>query len=322
MKRICLAFIAVCLIMTSSMAAGAAAWTPTKEIRVMIPYNAGGQNDIIARKIAGIIQQRKLLPVTMLVVNMPGGATRECLTEVNKAAPDGSTLLLHQTALLAAEALKQVPYNLDSFTTICGIVEFQNLLSVRGDSPWKDINDVIADAKKEPGKIRIAIPGVGGTNHFSLLNFLVRAKLKDAFKLIPTTGGAPAAAAVMGRQVEMRCTGAPDLARFMRAGEEKPMVILDVKPNPEFFPGVPDLKSAFGITKGVVTRMGFFGPPKMPKEVVDTLTAAIKAAAETEEFKTFCREQMGTPVFDDGPAWAAKHREDARAMAEIVSEIK
>jgi tripartite-type tricarboxylate transporter receptor subunit TctC len=322
MKRCTAILFVFCLTFGMSLPAPqAAAWQPDREIRILIPYNAGGQNDLCARKIAAVIQQKKLLPVNMIVVNMPGAATKEALNELHRSKPDGTTIMVHQTALLAAAAMNQVTYTVDSFTSICGFADFPNLLSVRGDAPWKTIQALAADAKKEPGKLRCAVPGIGGTNHFSLLNFLINAKLRDDIKLIPTNGGAPAAAALMGKQVEMRSTGAPDLARFMRAGEERPLLILDVKPNPNF-PGIPNIRDAFGIQSGVVTRMGVFGPPKMPAEIAGTLAKAVKAATETEDFQTFCKEQMATLIYRDGPTWLAQHKEDNKIIMEIAKIFK
>ena len=323
MRNVLLGLCVLCLTLAVCHPVQAAAWQPEREIRILIPYNAGGQNDLCARKIAAIVQQKKLLPVAMVVVNMPGAATREALTELHKAKPDGYTVMVHQTALLAASALGQgqFPYAVDDFTSVCGFADFPNLLSVRNDAPWKNIQELVEEAKKKPGTLRCAIPGVGGTNHFSLLNFIINGKFQDIIKLIPTSGGAPAVAALMGKQVEMRCTGAPDLARFMRAGEERPLLLLDAKPN-EKFPGVPDLKSAFGIEKGVVTRMGVFGPPKIPKEIAEALSAAVKAAVETEDFKTFCEEQMAVRIFRDGLAWFTQHKEDEVVIKAIAKSIK
>ena len=319
MKRTFLGFLTLCLALTVICPAHAA-WQPTREIRILIPYNAGGQNDLCARKMGAIIQQRNLLPVNMIVVNMPGAATREAINELHKSKPDGYTLMVHQTALLAASALGQFKFTVDDLTSVCGFADFTNFISVRNDAPWKDIDAMLAEAKKNPGVLRCAIPGVGGSNHFSLLNFVNNAKLQDVIKLIPTSGGAPAAAALMGKQVEMRCTGAPDLARFMRAGEERPLLLLDVKPNDKF-PGVPNL-SRFGIQNGISVRMGVFGPPKMPQDIVEALAAAFKAAAETDDFKTFCDEQMATLIFRDGKAWLKQHKEDELIIKEIAKSIK
>ncbi|MCL2124141.1 MAG: tripartite tricarboxylate transporter substrate binding protein [Desulfovibrionaceae bacterium] len=319
MKRTLLGLVTLCLSLTAICPAQAA-WQPTREIRILIPYNAGGQNDLCARKMGAIIQQRNLLPVNMIVVNMPGAATREALNELHKSKPDGYTLMVHQTALLAASALGQFKFTVDDLTSVCGFADFTNFLSVRNDAPWKNIDEMLAEAKKNPGVLRCAIPGVGGSNHFSLLNFVNNAKLQDLIKLIPTSGGAPAVAALMGKQVEMRSTGAPDMARFMRAGEERPLLLLDVKPN-EKFPGVPDL-SRFGIKQGISVRMGVFGPPEMPQNIVETLAAAFKAASETDDFKTFCDEQMATLIFRDGPAWLKQHKEDEVVIKEIANSIK
>lgn len=319
MKKVFLGVFVFCLALIVAYPAQAA-WQPSREIRIIIPYNAGGQNDLCARKLAAIIQQYKLLSANMIVVNMPGGATREALNELSKSKPDGYTIMVHQTSLLAASAMGQFKYTIEDFTSVCGFADFSNLVSVRTDAPWKNVDEMLAEAKKNPGTLRCAIPGVGGSNHFSMLNFIINANFQDDIKLIPTSGGAPAVAALMGKQVEMRCTGAPDLARFMRAGDERPLVLLDVKPNVRF-PNVPDL-SKFGIKTGVATRMGVFGPPKLPQDIVNALSAAFKAATETEEFKVFCDDQFATLIYRDGPTWLAQHKEDDIVIREIVKSIK
>ena len=322
MKRTLLGLVTLCLSLTAICPAQAA-WQPTREIRILIPYNAGGQNDLYARKIATIVQRRNLLPMTMIVVNMPGAATREALTELNKAKPDGHTIMVHHTGLLTSSALGQgtFPYTLDDFTTVCGFVDFANYLTVRNDAPWKNIQELLDEARKKPGTLRCAIPQIGGTQHFILLNFFINAKLQDVIKLIPTSGGAPTAAALMGKHVEMRSSGAPDIARFVRAGEERALLLLDVKPD-KYFPDVPNLKSVFGIERSVATRMGVYAPPNLPKEIIDVLGVAVKAAIETDEFKEFCEEQMATRIFRDGPSWREQLKEDEILIRQVARDLK
>ncbi|MDR1659462.1 MAG: tripartite tricarboxylate transporter substrate binding protein [Desulfovibrio sp.] len=295
-------------------------WRPTAVIRVLVPYNAGGQSDLYARKIGAIIQQQKLLPVNWLVVNMTGGSTQEALNTLYNAKPDGTTLLVHHSALLTQSALGQTKYKPEDFTSIAEFMENVSTLSVRGNAKWKNFEEFLAEGKANPGKLRIAMPGVGNVNHFMALDVLSRLNAANLFRFVPCNGGAEAASRLMGDQVEARFALSADAARFVRAGDERLLLILGVDPV-KVFPDVPTA-AKFGLKSSVVNRIGVQGPKGMPADMVKTLSAVIRKVTETKEFREFTEQQASETVYRDGKDWAPMQQTDLKAMQQIVSQIK
>ncbi len=311
-----LAVIALCL----PTAGQAASWTPTQEIRFIVPYKAGGQSDLYARKIAAIIQQEKLLPVPVLVVNMTGGPTTEALTAVASAKPDGYTLLVHHSALLTQNSLGQIKFKPEDFTSIAMFMENVSTISVRKDAKWKNFDEFLADAKANPGKLRLAIAGVGNVNHFMVLNFFSQLGQSNLFRLVPCNGGAEAVAALMGNQVDARTAMSADVARFYRSGDERVLLVLG-KNTIKAFPELPTA-DAYGLKNDVVNRMGLQGPKGMPGDITATLSEVVRKVTETKEFQEFSEHQASEVVYRDGKDWVPLQQSDLDAMRAIVKEIK
>lgn len=313
---VCFALVVACL----PFAAQAASWTPTQEIRFIVPYKAGGQSDLYARKVAAIIQQEKLLPVPVLVVNMTGGPTTEALTAVTTAQPDGYTLLVHHSALLTQGALGQIKFKPEDFTSVAMFMENVSTISVSKDAKWKNFDEFLADAKANPGKLRLAMPGVGNVNHFMVLNFFSQLGQSGALRFVPCNGGAEAVAALMGNQVESRAAMSADVARFYRSGDERVLLVLG-KNKIKAFPELPTA-DAYGLKNDVVNRMGLQGPKGLPQDVVATLSEVIKKVTETKEFQEFSEHQASEVVYRDGKDWMPLQQADLAAMKVIVKEIK
>ena len=158
------------LLLVAGHAPAALAAYPDKEIRLIVPYKAGGQSDLTARKLAEVIQAKKLLPQPVIVVNIPGGNTLEGLRNAMRAAPDGYTLLLHHSAFVTMKALGQIPMSWHDFEMVGQALEMSNSLVVNRDSPFKNASEFIDAAKKTPGRYRVAIPGLGVKNTLILRN--------------------------------------------------------------------------------------------------------------------------------------------------------
>ncbi|GHV54947.1 hypothetical protein FACS1894206_08790 [Deltaproteobacteria bacterium] len=319
MKKIFIALLTVLLCLSAVTAQ--AAWTPKKEIRILVAYNAGGQCDIFARKIAAIIQQKNLLPVAALVVNMTAGNTKEALNALHNADPDGLTLMLHHSALSTMNALGQIQYTFKDFTNVCEVVETTSTLSVSADAKWKTFEELLADAKAQKGALKVALPGIGNVNHFSALNLLMQMGQQGLFKEIPYVGGADAATAVMGKQVDLRYVFTTDVARFVRSGAERVLLILNTEPLEEFFPGVP-AASKFGMKQAIISRLGIMAPPKLPEEIRSALSLAVKQATETPEYQQFCKEQFSRSSYRDGPEWGKLQDADEALIKEIAKSLK
>ena len=316
-KRI--AFITA-LLMALAVPFTASAAFPEKEIRILIPYKAGGQSDLTARKLADIIQQKKLLPVSVLVVNIPGGNTVDCLNNVKSAKPDGYTLTLHHTALVTMEALGLLPLSWRDFDMIGQCLAMPMMLVVNADSPWKTAKEMIDAVNSNPGKFSCALPGTGGTAHFAALQFFAKTGMLGNINQQPLSGANEAITALMGKRADMRTSTSLDAARFMRSGEQRGLVVIDNKP----LPGYPDVEKAsdLGVDSSVLLRSGLFAPKGLPQDVRDTLVNALKAAVESDEFQEFCKSQAAMPEFQNPEQWAKTYAADQESVNALAKTLK
>ncbi|MEN6440076.1 MAG: tripartite tricarboxylate transporter substrate binding protein [Syntrophobacter sp.] len=300
--------------------AEAASKYPEKEIRIIIPYKAGGQSDLMARQLAHIIQKNKLLPQPIVVVPIPGAATVEALRTVQTSKPDGYTLVLHHSAFLAMKAFGQIPMSYKDFDMVCQLAEVPLVFVAGKSAPWKNAMEMLDDAKKSPKKLTIGIPGAGGLNHLVTLYFLKQTNTEALFKLVPFDGGSEALAAQLGGHIDLRMSTAGDAATYVKSGDIKPILSMDVK-DPEGFPHSATLLD-FNITKALVQRNGIFTTKNTPKEIRDLLSAAFKEAVETPEFKEFAKTQGCEPKYLNEQEYSGIFAEDSVIIDEIGTTVK
>ncbi len=315
-------FLCVALALAAMVGLGSrapAAAYPNKEIRVVVAFAAGGQSDLTARKITEIIQKYKLLPQTVLVVNMPGANTMNGLRAVNEAKPDGYTFLIHHTDLVAQNLSKIIPLSYHDFDMVCQIMDINFVISAKGDAPWNNAREFAADAKKNSGKFAFSGPAVGGATYLAGMMFLEGAGIMDDVVIRPADGGADSATALMAGTVKVRVAPASDVARFVKAGQEKVLFLLDDKAKPEF-PGA-DLAPSLGL-QVIKHSSGIFAPKGTPKEIKDTFAAAIKAAIETKDFQDFMAFQVANPKFLTGAEWEKLYEQIEKTFSAIMANMK
>ncbi len=314
--------LALALALAASLVAASAGAVdfPTKEIRIIIPFAAGGQSDLTARKLAEVIQKNKLLPQTILVVNMPGANTMNGLRAVLDAKPDGYTLLLHHTDMVSHNLFKAIPVHWSDFDMICQVMDINFVISVRGDAPWNKASEFIADAKKNPGKYSFSAPAIGGATYLAGMIFLKAAGLMEAIVVRPTEGGASSATDILSGTASARPAPTSDVARFVKGGQEKVIFLLSNEAKPEF-PGA-DLAASIGLDKSIIKHSsGILAPKGTPKEVKDIIATAIKAAIETKEFQDFMVFQTANPNFLTAEQWTALYKNIEKTFAEIIAGL-
>ena len=291
---------------------------PEKEIRFIIPYAAGGLNDIVARKISDIVGQEKLLPVPIIVTNIHGAQSRNGLNAVMSAAPDGYTVLLHHTGIVANNALGQIPNSYKDFRMVGQLLVSPVALDVKADSKWKTIQELLADIKANPGKIRVGV-AIGSVTHVALMNFLTQNGLSvNAVKYIPLEGGGETYAALVGGKVDFTSVQAVSALANMRGGETRILIALTTEKMPAF-KDIPNLKD-LGINKAFGTRLGLFVPKNTPDEAVDVLTNLLKTLVANTNMQDFANDRSCVLEFIPPAEWAKIYDEDFNTVRTIAKE--
>lgn len=291
---------------------------PVREIRIIQPYPSGGFNDVVTRKMAEVIAQKKLLSKEILPVAITGANTRNALQAVLDADPDGYTLLMHHTALVATKVSGQLPIGYTDFDMLGGLCAGPIVIDLLKDSKWKTVQEMIDDVKAHPGKYTMAIPGTGGTAHIAVLHFMKMAGIPiNAFRWLPLSGGSETLKAILGRKVDIRCATAADSMRACLSGEARALLVLSHQSLPAF-KGVTTLKD-MNLPDSLHIRMGLFAPKGTPQAVKDRWEAILKIVAEDEGFKAFMDERGSPAVFSTPEEWAEIYESDTELVTDILS---
>lgn len=251
------------------------AWSqsyPTRPVRVVVPYAAGGNTDIVTRLITQHLSTA--WGHQIIVDNRAGGATNIGSEAVARAQPDGYTLLMGGASNAVNMTLfKNPPYDtMKDFAAVVLCTIGANVLSVHPSLPVKNLRELIALAKARPGQLNYATSGVGGSNHMAGELFKLMAHIDITH--IPYKGNNPALADAVGGHVEMVIAGITSQMPLMKAGKLRGIAVS----SKERFPAVPDLPTFD--ESGVPgyessTFFGLLAPAGTPPEIVRKVNADV-----------------------------------------------
>ena len=273
-------FLAVCLVASvASRGALAQVW-PAKPLRWIVPIAAGGTTDVATRLLAAGVSQALGQPV--LVENRPGAATIIGTEVVAKAAPDGYTLLSVDNALVLNTALYQkLPYDperdLDP-VALYGRVPL--MITVRASLPAKNIAELIALAKDDPGRITFGSAGKGSPHH--LLQELFKQRTGTEFTHVPYKGGSPAVAELVAGRLDISVTNWGSVAGHVDAGRLRVLAVSAAQRSPRQ-PQIPTIKEVGGPEMDVVAWQGVLVPKGTPKAIIDRLNTEIVAVLRLQK---------------------------------------
>tara|TARA_R110000737_G_scaffold265704_1_gene273427 strand:+ start:1347 stop:2327 length:981 start_codon:yes stop_codon:yes gene_type:complete len=284
--------------------AAVAADFPSRDIRVIVPWGAGGGTDGIVRKIT-TIAEKSLDGATMYVENIEGGISATGVGQLMSARPDGYTI-----GALTYDSIVTVPwqgmlptYKMDKLKLIARITSEPDAVIVDANSEYKTLNDLVEAAKANPGKIRIGIQNLGGRIHLTLLQ--LQELTGTEFKIISYPGGAaPQKEAILSDEVDVVITSLGDFSSLLEDGTARGLVEFGNTPNPTY--DVPLAKD-----EGVDLENGSFivmaAPAGTPDDIVAKIEGAYKAAFDSAEFQEWVAKVGVTPdwIGTDGvTAWA------------------
>jgi len=276
MKKQIVLLIGVVMLALFMPGLGEASDYPTKAIKIVVPFGAGGETDIVARLIAKELET--VLGVTVVVQNIVGASGMIGCREITTSRADGYTLGVIPAAPLAMHPhMREVPYTIDSFEYIGRIIKSPYMVLVRKDSPWKSMDVMIADMKSNPGKYYWASAGVGSVPYFAGMDTMTQFEVD--VKHVPFTGDSDALQAMAGDRIQVYTTTAAALEKF----DVKALAILSEEASP-FHPQVPSIKE-YGKEIYVSQWMPLVAPKGLAPEVLSTLEKALRQVCASESFK-------------------------------------
>ena len=243
---------------------------PTRPIRVIVPFAAGGPSDIIARIMAEALYAP--LGQSLVIENRAGGGANIGIGMAARAEPDGYTLLITTSAIVINPSLyKNIPFDpMTSFAPICDLAISSQMLSVMPDFATS-LADFIAKAKAQPGKLNYSSPGVGTQAQLTVELLKLRAGIDITH--VPFSGGPPAVQALMTGTVQFVTNAVPTSEALARQGTIRALAVSGEKRWPSL-PDVPTLVESGYPGFVTDTFAGMFAPAGTPKEIVDRLAKA------------------------------------------------
>ncbi|HZA95714.1 MAG TPA: tripartite tricarboxylate transporter substrate binding protein [Burkholderiaceae bacterium] len=303
-------------IVVSSTAALAQSEYPNKPIRLIVGFAPGGSTDIIARIVAQKLGER--LGQTIVVENRAGAGGTIGADATAKAPPDGYTLTLGTTSThaIAAGAYSKLPYNpVTDFTPISLVAITPYLLVVNPQVPARNLNEFLALAKSQPGKLNYASAGNGTATHLAM------EMLKDAAKVdvvhIPYKGNAPADTAILAGEVQAVFGSMPALLQNAKANKVRPLAVGTATRSPAL-PDVPTVAEQGYPGFEAALWLGIMGPANMPKPVAERLHREIVAIVATPEFKASMDANGAEPISSKSPE---EFREMLRGQVDKYGKI-
>jgi tripartite-type tricarboxylate transporter receptor subunit TctC len=275
------ALVAASAVMDRAAWAAAEEW-PARPVTLVVPYAAGGNSDMMARLLGRYLGEKTGKP--FVVDNRAGGAGVPASMAVVGAQPDGCTVMFGPSApLVITPVMEKVSYDADSFTPINNFATYPYMIGVKASLPVRNMAELIAYAKANPGKLNYASAGAGSLSH--LLTAMLAAKANIDLMHIPYKGSAPATTALVAGEVDICLTGVSDLMPYF-SGSDKVRVIATTAPSRvSDFSQIPTVNET---VQGYAaeTWNGIVGPKGVPKPVVDKFAALIREVVAMPEVVT------------------------------------
>ena len=265
------------LLGASALFAGAPASAqnfPLRQVRFVVGFAPGGANDIMARLIAGKLNER--LPGTSFIVeNRPGAATLVAAEQVARATPDGATLMYTSNSTIIAPLVNKGS-GFDPMRDFAPVVLAQEapmLLLARPDSPIRNVAQMIEAARKAPGRLTVSHPGTGAINHLTMALF--QQQTGTEFTLVPYTGNAPSLTALVRGDVDLAHDGTVSARSFVDSGQLRPIAVTSAE-RLSILPEVPTFAETL---PGHVVMFwgGLFAPRATPAPLLERIHGEVTA---------------------------------------------
>jgi tripartite-type tricarboxylate transporter receptor subunit TctC len=287
---------------------------PTRSVRFIVGYPAGGATDILARLIGQRLSER--LGQQFVIENKPGAGNNIGTETVVKAEPDGYTVLLVNPANFINASL-YARLDFDFIRDIAPVATFNrvpNVMTVNKDVPAKTVAEFIAYVKANPGKVNMASSGNGTSVHLSGELFMAMSGAKMLH--VPYRGAAPAITDLLGNRVQVIFDNMPSIISHISSGSLRALAVTTATRSSEL-PDVPTVgETVPGYEASALFGMG--APKKTPPEIIEKLNREINAVLAEPEMKKRLTELGGEPLISSPQAFGAMIAAETAKWAEVV----
>ena len=292
---------------------------PTKSVRVVVGFAAGGPTDVIARIVSQKLSES--LHQTFYVENLGGAGGNLASGQVARATPDGYTIMVISTGFVVNPSLyAKVPYNaVKDFTPVTLVAASPNVLVVNPTVPAKTIPELVKLIRDNPGKYSFAGPGVGSTPHLSGELFRLAFNLDLAH--VPFTGAGPAIQSTMGGHTPIAFTALPPAIEAVKGGQLRALGVAADK-RVAALPDLPTFAEQGINGQEADTLTGIVVPAGTPKEIVDLIYREVAKAVAEPDVKAKLGALGFIPIANTPDEFAARIKTEMAKWAKVVHDAK
>jgi tripartite-type tricarboxylate transporter receptor subunit TctC len=293
---------------------------PSRPVTLVNPFPPGGAVDVVARPLATVLEPIVKQP---LVIETKAGAAGQVGGQfAANAKPDGYTLLMHIVSISGfAEVDKlfgrPVKFTRDDFIPIARFIADPMVLVVNDKQPYRNLKEFVDDAKKRPGQLVYSSSGLYGALHLPTALFMKASGVQ--MKHLPTAGGGPALAAILGNNSQVLVSSIAAANAQMKAGKLRPLASFGAKRSPAL-PELPTMKE-LGYDVEFYLWVGLFAPKNTPAPIISTWREASRKAAASPEFAAAMKNLGQDVAYLDQPEFKAFWDADAKRVEDAVRQI-
>jgi tripartite-type tricarboxylate transporter receptor subunit TctC len=308
----------VSLVFMAATTSAPAQQYPTKAVRLIVGFPAGGTSDIMAR-----LTGQKLSEAwgqTFIIDNRPGAGGNIGTELVAKAAPDGYTLLVSPGSTLTSNpaVYSKVPFDtVRDFAPVTMIAGVPNALVVHPSVPASNVKELIALAKSRPGQLAYASTGAGQSTHLSAELLKTSAGINMIH--VPYKGSAPALTDIVAGQVSVMFDNLPSVLPFIKSGRLKPLAVSSAARS-RALPEVPTVAESALPGFDVTVWFAVLAPAATPREIVNRLNAEVVKAVKTQDMRERLAQQGAEAIGNTPEDFAAIIKRDLAKWAKVVKD--
>lgn len=288
---------------------------PAHPVELVVPFATGGGTDVLARSFAEAA--RKHMPQSVVVVNKSGASGAVGWQDVINSKPDGYKLAVVTVEMAILPHLGVAKFNPDDLQPIARLNADPAAITVRADAPWNTVEEFLAYARKNPGKLGVGNAGPGSIWH------LAAAALEDKtgtkFNHVPFQGAAPAVLALLGGHIDAVTVSPAEVTTYLQSGKLKMLAVM-ADQRVKAFDKVPTLKERH-IDLSIGTWRGLAAPKGTSPQVIDYLKKVAYQAANEPAFRTTLDQQNLGYAFADDVAFKAAIAKDNASFKALVDKL-
>jgi putative tricarboxylic transport membrane protein len=294
-------------------------WEPSKPIEFVIPAGTGGGADQMARLIAGIVEEAKLSPRPIVVVNKAGGAGAEGFLYVKDKKGDAHTIIITLSNLFTTPLHTGVPFGWKDLTPIARLALDQFILWVNADTPYRTAREYIGAAKEKAGAMKMG--GTGSAQEDQIITVQLEQALGAKFIYVPFKGGGEVCVNLVGKHVDSTVNNPIECVSHWKAGRVRPLAVFDsARLTDADWKEIPTVKESLGVDINYLMLRGIFGPPAMPKDAVEWYQDLLKKVYESPKFKEYLTRGALKPAWATGPDYVSWLDEAERLHRDLMAK--